>query len=81
MATGTVETVNVVEDCPAAIEIELGTVAERLLELRPTTVPPTPAIPLSVTVPVELTPPKTEAGLSATEASVAGVIVRFCENC
>lgn len=79
--TGTVDIVKVAVDCPADTETELGTVAAALLEVNPTTDPSVPAIPLRVKVPVALAPPNRVVGLRAIEASVAGVIVRFCENC
>jgi len=74
--TGVVLTVNVTEVEPAGTVTEAGTVALVELEDRLTTVPPVPAAPFRVTVPVELVPPVTVVGDSETELRTAGVIVR-----
>jgi hypothetical protein len=55
---------------PAATVTLLGTVAEELLLLKLTTVPPEGAAALSFTVPVELLPPVTLVGLNVTEETV-----------
>ena len=55
----------------------LGTVALALLLVRLMEVPPGPAGPLNVTVPVLALPPRTDEGESVTETSVLGVIVSF----
>ena len=67
--------VNVVVVAPAGTIAEDGTEAAKLLLVRVTVVPPVPAGPLIVTVPVELTPPATELGVKLMAARVAGVIV------
>ena len=74
--TGVVLTVNVTEVEPAGTVTEAGTVALVELEDRLTTVPPVPAAPFRVTVPVELVPPVTVVGDSEIELRTAGVIVR-----
>ena len=73
--TPEVVTVNVPESAPAAMMTEAGTVATVPEIDRATVVPPAPAAPVRVTVPVELEPPPTEAGFRVTETRVAGVRV------
>ena len=64
-ATPRVVTVKVVDVLPAGTVTLAATVAAAVLLLaRVTTAPPVGAAPLSVTVPVELFPPTTVAGLS-----------------
>jgi len=58
---------------PAATVTVAGTVTAALLELRVTTVPPVGAAPVIVTVPVELVPPATLAGLKLS-ALITGVV-------
>jgi len=73
-ATAEVVTVNVAVFAPAATVTLAGTVATDVFdEERVTTTPLPVALPVSVTVPVDETPPKTLAGLSVTEESAAGV--------
>ena len=60
---------------PAGTVTVVGRVAALLLEVRPTIVPPLPALPVSVTRPVELDPPMTVVGLRVTLERVDGVIV------
>ena len=75
--TAFVVIVNVAVFDPAATVTVAGKVAtDVLLDVRFTTVPPVPALPLSVTVPVELFPPTTEVGETETDASVAGLMVK-----
>jgi len=74
--TEVVETENVADVAPAATVTEPGTVALEELDVSVTTDPPGPAAPVSVTVPVELAPPRTEVGLSDKLVIAAGVIVR-----
>jgi len=61
--TGVVFTVNVPVVLPAATVTVAGTAAAALLLERLTTVPPEPAGPARVTVPVDVLPPGTEVGL------------------
>jgi len=62
----------------AAIVTLAGTAAEAVLLLDSvTSAPPAGAGPLSVTVPVEGVPPRTEVGLSETEVRVAAVTVKL----
>jgi hypothetical protein len=63
----TVATVKLALVCPAATVTLAGTIAAALLLDNVTTVPPVGAAAVSVTVPVELAPPLTVLGLSATE--------------
>ncbi|MFN7987706.1 MAG: hypothetical protein U0529_09555 [Thermoanaerobaculia bacterium] len=65
---GTVVTVKVFVFAPEATVTDDGTVAAALFPLlRVTTFPPVGAFALSVTVPVDTTPPMTLVGVSATE--------------
>jgi len=73
--TPDVVTINVAELLPEATVTEDGTLEMELLLERETAVPPLPAGPLKVTVPVEEFPPTTEVGARLTETRVAGVIV------
>ena len=71
-ATGLVVAVKVAVVAPASTVTVAGTwAAAVLLEVKLTTAPPVGAGPLSVTVPVEDTPPKTAAGFTLTELSAA----------
>jgi hypothetical protein len=71
-ATGLVVAVNVAVVAPAATVTDDGTwAAAVLLDVSVTTAPPVGAGPLSVTVPVDDTPPSTEAGLTLTDVSAA----------
>src|SRR3990172_1574683 len=65
---------------PAATVTLAGTVAAALLLDSATSAPPAGAALLSVTVPVEDSPPVTLAGLTETAESTGGLIVRvvFC---
>ena len=74
-ATGVVEMENDVDVLPAVTVTVAGTVAA-LPAVRVTVVPPLGAGSLSVTVPVELLPPKTVVGDSETLATAGGTIVR-----
>jgi hypothetical protein len=71
--TAVVVMVKVAVVAPAATVRVAGTVAAGLLLDKVTTVPPVGAWPESVTVPCELLPPSTEAGLRLTEESEGGV--------
>ena len=73
--TAVVLTVNVAEVAPAAIVTEAGTVALAKLDVRLTTVPPGPAGPFRVAVPVEGLPPMTDEGARVRLVSAAGLIV------
>lgn len=67
----------VMELAAAEIVTEAGTVATLgLLLVRLTTAPPASALALSVTVPVELMPPTTAVGLTATEFTASGLTVK-----
>jgi len=77
--TPIVETVNVAELLPAGTITDAGTVAALFPLCNATTVPPEPAGPDSVTVPVEAPPPRTEVGLRASEVRAAGVIVSVAD--
>ena len=78
-ATGVVVTVNAPVVLPAATVTVAGTVADEELEDRPTEKPPVGAGPLSVTVPVEETPPMTDVGATLTALTVGGTIVKVAE--
>jgi len=81
LVTFFVVTVKVAFVEPAATVTLAGTVAAAvLLLLRVTTAPPVGAFPLSVTVPVEETPPGTDIGLRATDFRAAGVTVNTAER-
>ena len=69
-----VVTVNVAAVAPAVTVTLAGTCAAALLLESATAAPPAGAFPLSVTVPVDETPPCTLVGFSVTEANVAGFI-------
>jgi hypothetical protein len=73
--TAAVEMLNVAEDAPEGTvtdaETEAGEVADR-----PTTVPPLGAGALSVTVPVDDTPPRTDVGETVTLLTANGLSVR-----
>lgn len=60
---------------PAATVTVAGTVALAVLEVKVTAVPPVGAIPLKVTVPVEVAPPWTDVGFNETAVRTAGLIV------
>lgn len=74
-ATAVVFTVKFPAVAPAATVTLAGTVAAPLLLDRDTTMPPEGAGPFNVTVPVELLPPTTLVGFTATEDTVGGLIV------
>ena len=61
---------------PDGIVIELGTDVSKWSVDSVTTVPPGPAGPVSVIVPVEVLPPRTLVGLTTKVARVAGLTVR-----
>jgi hypothetical protein len=71
-----VDTENVLEVAFGAIVTLVGTVATVLLLPSVTSAPPAGAGPLSVTVPVDTLPPRTDVGLNVTELSVAAVTVK-----
>lgn len=72
--TPVVEMANVAEDCPDCRISDDGTLAAEMLLERTTVDPEGPAGPVSVTVPVEGEPPRTDVGLSVREESFAGVM-------
>jgi hypothetical protein len=71
-----VDTENVLEVALGAIVTLAGTVATALLLPSVTSAPPAGAGPLSVTVPVDTPPPRTDVGLNVTELRVAAVTVK-----
>jgi hypothetical protein len=76
VATGIEEMVKVAVLALAATVTLAGTVAADVsLLLRVTSAPPTGAGPLSVTVPVEDTPPTTDVGVAVILVKVAALIV------
>ena len=75
--TATVVTVKVEFVAPAGTTTLAGTAAAALAVVKEITAPPLGAIPFSVAVPVEETPPMTVAGLKLIEESAAGFTVRF----
>lgn len=74
--TGVVVMVKVAVLLPAATVTVLGGTALVLVEVNVMLSPPVGALPLRVTVPVELLPPRTEAGATVTLETVGGVMVR-----
>jgi len=75
--TGLVVAVNVAVVALAGTVTLAGTcAAEGLLLDNVTSAPPAGAGPFSVTVPVDVPPPTTDAGLTLTELSVAAVTVK-----
>jgi len=75
LEVGVVLTVKVAVLAPAATVTVAGTVAAELEDVRLITWPPVGAAVFSVTVPVELVPPITDAGLRVTELVDGGSIV------
>lgn len=75
--TALVVMVNVAVVAPAATVTVAGVDAELLLLDKDTEMPPVGALPERATVPVEEPPPTTLAGLSETDESEGGVMVRF----
>jgi hypothetical protein len=76
-ATGVVATVNVAVVALGATVTLVGTAATALLVLPSvTSAPATGAGPLSVTVPVEALPPRTDVGLNVRELRAAAVTVK-----
>ena len=73
--TAVVEMVNVADVAPAATDTVAGTVAFVELDESETTIPPEPAGPVKVTVPVEDTPPMTVLGATEMLAIVGGLMV------
>lgn len=70
--TETVVTVNVALEAPAGTVTLAGTVAVAELEASDTTAPPVGAALVNVTVPCEVPPPVTLAGLSVKALRLAG---------
>ena len=66
--------------CPAGTVTVDGTVAEPMLLDNWMTVPPLGAGPVRVTVPEEDVPPTTVVGLSETDDSVGGLMVKGAER-
>lgn len=70
---------NVAVVCPADTTTELGTVAATFPVDKAMVVPPAPAGPERVTVPVEELPPCIDGGLRLSEETVAGVIASVAD--
>ncbi len=77
--TPTVETVNVAVVAPEATTTDAGTVAAALSEASVTVIPPTGAGLLIVTVPVELTPPRTDVGFKESADATGALTVRLAD--
>ena len=78
VATGLVVTLKVAVVALAATVTLVGTWAAAVLLLdRVTTAPPTGAGPFKVTVPVDVLPPNTDAGLRVTEAGTGAITVKL----
>jgi len=75
-ATGIVVTVKVADVPPARTLTDEGTVARLVFDERPTEIPVLGAGPVRVTVPVDLVPPTTLAGLSVRPLKEGGSMVR-----
>ena len=80
LATGVVDTVKVVLDCPGAILTEVGTVALAELLDKLIVVPEGPAGPVKLMVPVALEPPWTDVGARVSVSKLGGVTVRVWVN-
>ena len=80
VVTAVVVTVNAALVLPALTLTVAGTVAEELLLDKETDTPPIGAGPLKVTVPVAVCPPRTEAGLTDSPASVTAGGLTVIEN-
>ena len=61
---------------PAEIVMLAGTVAAAFALVSVTSAPPVGALPFSVTVPLDVLPPTTLAGLTEKEVKTAGFTVR-----
>jgi hypothetical protein len=82
VATALVVTGKVAEIEPAGTVTLAGTTADGLLSESVTTAPPMGAVPLRVTVAVDVSPPITLAGLSVTEdATVTGALIASAAVC
>ena len=77
--TPVVVMVNVADVAPAGTKTDAGGTALALFELRLTDVPPGPAAPFKVTVPVEDAPPITDDGDTETLARPAGITVKVAD--
>lgn len=77
VATVEVDIVKVAEMAPDATVTDAGTVAAVLLDDKLMSVPPGPAGPSSVTVPVEEAPPLTDVGEMENPFRTAGVTVKL----
>lgn len=83
LLTDVVVTVNVADVEPDGTVTLLGTLADELLLLKLTTLPPDGAAALNVTVPVELFPPTTLVGFNDTEETLGPLLggVMVSEAC
>ena len=79
LETATVVSVNDAVFAPAGISTEVGTVASALLLVIKTETPPAGATVPRVIVPFEVFPPTNEAGLSESEDTTGGLIVKVVE--
>jgi len=75
LETAIVVTVKAADEDPAGTVTVAGTVALALSDDRLTTIPPGPAAPVRVTVPIEELLPMTVVGERLTEDRLAGLIV------
>ena len=78
--TGWVVTVKVALVLPAGMVTLAGTEAVELPDRKVMRAPPAGAGPLSLTVPVELDPPRTDVGLRVKEDKAAGLTVNCADE-
>jgi len=78
-ATVVVDAENVTDVVPAGTVTELGTVVLGSLEVKETDRPPAGALPLRVTVPVELEPPVTVVGFKVSPVKLGAFTVKVAD--